>query len=154
MLVKEIMTKEVAYVAPDVSMEAVADLMTKNCFHALPVVEAGKILGIIAEADFFTKNSVCIYLPSYIDLIEKINSSEDLPSEKKEKIHALVNATAKDIMTPNCLTVAENMDIAELLEIFKKTNYNTIPVVDESNIIVGIVTLTDIIKYVKTAQNA
>lgn len=50
-LVREIMTKNPVTVAPTASAQDAAKLMVSNRFGALPVVKAGKLVGIVTETD-------------------------------------------------------------------------------------------------------
>jgi len=49
--VEDIMTKELITISPEKSLEDAADLMTKNKIKKLPVIEGGKLLGIITATD-------------------------------------------------------------------------------------------------------
>lgn len=49
--VKDAMTKDPTTVAPDTSLEEAATLMVQNNYHTLPVVENGKLVGIIGKED-------------------------------------------------------------------------------------------------------
>ena len=73
MKIKEIMTKEVMSVKEEAPISEIAEIMSKNKIHALPVVDdENKVLGIITETDFFTKDSSnMVYMPSLIDFINK-----------------------------------------------------------------------------------
>lgn len=51
--VEEVMTRKLIWVAPDVPLEEAALIMTQNKIGALPVVENGKLVGIITETDIF-----------------------------------------------------------------------------------------------------
>lgn len=52
LLVKEVMTRQVATVEPDDSLEFAAGFFRENLFHALPVVsEEGNLVGIITTYD-------------------------------------------------------------------------------------------------------
>ena len=53
MTVGEIMTREVITCPPDMTMEKAAVRGTKYSVGALPVVENGKLIGIITESDIF-----------------------------------------------------------------------------------------------------
>jgi len=53
MTVGEIMTRDVITCSPDVTMEKAAILGTKYGVGALPVVEKGKLIGIITESDIY-----------------------------------------------------------------------------------------------------
>lgn len=52
----------------------------------------------------------------------------------------------KDCMTKDVITVKRSTALTELIEIFRKCNFHTLPVVEEGNKIVGIVTFEDILK--------
>jgi acetoin utilization protein AcuB len=49
----QVMTREVVRVPPDCPLEEAANLMVKNKIGSLPVVEAGRVVGIITETDIF-----------------------------------------------------------------------------------------------------
>ncbi len=53
MTVGEIMTREVITCPPDMTLEKAAVLGTKYGIGAMPVVEDGKLIGIITESDIF-----------------------------------------------------------------------------------------------------
>lgn len=50
--VKEVMTTEVASVAGDTELKEAAELMLERKIGCLPVVEDGKLVGILTESDF------------------------------------------------------------------------------------------------------
>ena len=49
--VKAIMTKKVVTVTPDTSLQQMATLMHERQCHLLPVVEAGRLKGVVGKAD-------------------------------------------------------------------------------------------------------
>lgn len=49
--VDEICTKKVIVVEPETSLEEIATIMTEKKIHLVPVVERGKIVGIIGKKD-------------------------------------------------------------------------------------------------------
>jgi acetoin utilization protein AcuB len=53
MTVSEIMTRDVVTCPPEMTMEKAAVLGTKHGVGALPVVENGKLIGIITESDIY-----------------------------------------------------------------------------------------------------
>lgn len=52
----------------------------------------------------------------------------------------------KDCMTKDVITAKRSTTLAELIEIFRKYNFHTLPVVKGGNKIVGVVTFEDILK--------
>ena len=51
LLVSEVMTTDLVTVYPDTSLNIVSDILMENLFHSLPVVDKGKIVGIITTFD-------------------------------------------------------------------------------------------------------
>ena len=49
--VKDVMTVDPVTVAPDTSVQEIARLMSGKGMHTLPVVEAGKLVGIVGKLD-------------------------------------------------------------------------------------------------------
>ena len=58
---------------------------------------------------------------------------------------------AKDVMTPNPIGLKPDMSVLQAFEEFSKTSFRTMPVVDESNVLLGYVTLEDLASLSKTA---
>ena len=52
----------------------------------------------------------------------------------------------KDCMTHEVVSVKRSTTLAELIQLFKKYNFHTLPVIEENNLLVGIVTFEDILK--------
>jgi CBS domain-containing protein len=52
LLVKEVMTNDPISIAPDAPLAEAARLMLERKVGALPVVEAGRLVGILTESDF------------------------------------------------------------------------------------------------------
>lgn len=148
MQVKDIMTKEVITVDPETRIDEVAHILTRNKIHGVPVVTDGKLVGIIVENDFFVNSQDDFHLPSYIDFIRKSGNIESASKEQREQIDKLLNVRAKDIMTAECLCFSPNMEISEVMKIFKETKINTFPVVDENKNVVGIVALADVLNLI------
>lgn len=144
MKIKEIMKTEVVTVGPEEKISAVAQILFKNRFHALPVVEGKKVVGIVSENDFFVKDTGNLFLPSYIDFIEQSKQLDNLPEDKKANVEKILDSRAKDIMAHECKTIGPEDDILRLISLYQETKYNTYPVVDENQELVGIVTSADL----------
>lgn len=52
LLVKDVMTTDPATIEPDAPLAEAARLMLERKYGCLPVVEAGKLVGILTESDF------------------------------------------------------------------------------------------------------
>jgi CBS-domain-containing membrane protein len=49
--IADVMTREVVTAAPDTSLWKIADLLEKNAIKRLPIVEGGKVVGIVSHAN-------------------------------------------------------------------------------------------------------
>lgn len=144
--VKDIMTREVISVGPNEPLQKVAALLTSHRIHGVPILEGGKIVGIITETDFFTKDSSNIYLPSYIDFMRKMRVANEMSGSRREMVDRLMQAKARDIMSSPCQTVSEELSVKELIRKFKETGLSVFPVVDEQDSMKGIVAIADVLK--------
>lgn len=54
--VKEVMSKEIATISPDTSVEEAAKLMARQQIRRLPVVENGNLIGVVAIGDMAVDN--------------------------------------------------------------------------------------------------
>ena len=146
MKIKEIMSTNVLSVKEDTPILEVAKTMSKNRIHAVPVVDSeNKVLGIITETDFFTKDSSnLIYMSSLIDFA--CNGEAGCDVREKEAMQAVVHAQAKDIMSEKCKIMSPETDVQDFIKSIKETSFNSYPVADEQGGLVGIVTVADVIK--------
>jgi len=53
--IREIMTSEVSYTSPDQKAEKCLSLMTKKSFRHMPVLEGGKVVGMLSIGDIRSK---------------------------------------------------------------------------------------------------
>ena len=148
MLAKEIMTTKVIPVSEETPITQIAEIVSKNRIHGVPVIDQeNKVVGIITETDFFTKEQSNLrYIPQLIDFF-KSGKSQDA-NEKNQAVEAMIHATAKDIMTKGCITAHPETSIEELISLVKKHGFNSFPVVDEAGTLVGIVAVYDMIKII------
>ncbi|MCK9378866.1 MAG: CBS domain-containing protein [Candidatus Moranbacteria bacterium] len=149
MLVRDVMTTEVISVFPEERIDRIASILTEKKIHGVPVVESGVLVGIITETDFFIKDSFNLHLPSYINFIKKTKFSGKINSEEKDKIKELINSTAADIMTKECITVSPEDDIEKVLNLIKERNLHIIPVVNSEGKMEGIIARSDLIRMIK-----
>ncbi len=99
MLVKDLMSTNVITVSPDALVSEIAEIIHKNHFTGVPVVNGdGRVLGTISERDFITATSG-LYLPTYIKLLSSMDYVQGGRKGLPRVVDQVVNATAKDIMS-------------------------------------------------------
>lgn len=144
--VSSLMVKEVITVKSDDSIVDIARIMTEKRIHALPVLdEEGRVIGIITESDFFTKDSANMtHLPTFIDFVQGGRLQQEKEKDEVEK--AIVMASAKDIMTSPCKVLPQDADAEEFIKIVKETGFISVPIVNNlsENKMVGILTVADV----------
>lgn len=132
--VNDLMTVDPTVVTPDSSLRHVIGLMKQEGCRQLPVVENGKLVGIITDRD-----------------VRLIVNSPVVHHERKEDEKLLNEVTAESCMTPNPITITPDTPAyraAEMLSIYK---FGALPVV-EGGVLIGIVTVTDFLDYFVTNQ--
>jgi CBS domain-containing protein len=55
--VAEVMMRDVITVTPESSLKAVAETLTSHRISGVPVVDGGRVLGIVSEADILEKEA-------------------------------------------------------------------------------------------------
>ena len=148
MKVKDIMTNNVICVNLDTEISEIAKILTEKRIHGVPVVKNEKVVGIITETDFFVGNKHSLYLPSFIEFIKDFKISQKAPLTNKLEFHSIMKSKAEDIMTKRCVSVDPDMEIEDLLHVFKEEGFHTLPVIDKEGNLCGIVTLSDIISFI------
>lgn len=149
MRIEDIMTRRVISVEGSTPIAQIAELLTSGGYHALPVVDEKKrVIGIIAETDLFIKNMPHLYLPSYIDFLKNIKTVKKTSQKHRERTHKLLEASAKDIMTSEVVTVLSGLNVKKLIKIFQEKKLYSLPVVDSKKKLIGIVTVADVIRLI------
>ncbi len=66
--VSEIMTHKIAHVGPEAGIEKCMDIMGKRRIRHLPVVEKGKVLGVISSTDLLLLTTRALHRPRLLSL--------------------------------------------------------------------------------------
>ncbi|MBI5559205.1 MAG: CBS domain-containing protein [Deltaproteobacteria bacterium] len=142
--VKDIMTKNVITVTPDLGVDKLAALFWQNNISGAPVVDAeGRVVAVVTESDLIDQAKK-IHIPTMIsfwDSVIMLGSAEKLEKE----IGKMTGTTVSDICSKKVITVHEDTSIEEIATIMSEKNIHTIPVL-AGNELVGIVGKNDIIR--------
>ncbi len=140
MLVRDVMTTDVITVEKFESVLAVADILASRNISGLPVVDKqGYVIGIITQADILSVVGVRKG-HTFKDLLKHM-LGEQLPERRTGDI-------VGDVMTPSVLTTNAQTTIAEVVRIMDEKKIRRLPVVDDENRVIGIVSRADILKAV------
>lgn len=140
MRVQDVMTKGVISISKYDPIMQVADILTEKNISGLPVVDKDRrVLGIITQADILSMIGVSRE-HTFKDLLKHM-LGEPLPLRK-------MGDTVGDIMTAPALTIRPDANIAEAVRIMDEKKIRRLTVVDNQNVLIGIVTRADILKAV------
>ncbi|HVU21882.1 MAG TPA: CBS domain-containing protein [Rhizomicrobium sp.] len=149
MKAKDVMTRRIPTVAPDVAVVDAAKKMHKYRIGGLPVVEAsGKIAGIVTECDLLRCVDVTTgkRQPSWLQfLVGPTRAAEEFARSHARRV--------ADVMTPDPFTVGEETPIEDIVGLMEGHNLKRIPVVRQGKI-VGIVSRASLMsELLKTAKH-
>ena len=153
MQVKEIMTEDVDTVLPDTPVTAVARLFREKAISGVPVVDdEGELVGIITEVDLIARHARP-HFPSYIQFLDSIIYLESSKRYHESMRHILATR-ASELMTTPVRTVDPDMDVQDLASFMVEHRANPVPVVDDEDRLVGIVSHTDVLQMIERAEAA
>lgn len=146
---KDIMTTECITLTPDTDITAAARILLENKINGVPVVEDGKVVGVLCQADLVAQQKR-VTLPSFFTLLDgvfPISSHEDLEKELT-KITAL---TVADAMTPAPTFIHPDTGIDDIATMMANEKLYTLPVID-NDVLVGVVGKEDVLKTLLPAE--
>lgn len=127
MLVRDVMTPKPITIGPQQSIGAALARMRRGNFRRLPVVENGKLVGIVTDRDLrLAMNSPYVLREGWYDT------------------YLMEHIEVRTCMTPNPVVVAPTCDLIEAVHLMRSQKFGGLPVV-EDGALVGIVTETDLL---------
>jgi CBS domain-containing membrane protein len=111
-------------------------LFKQNKIRHIPVVDGNKIKGMLSFTDLLRI--------SFVDAVD--DDAEDVDTTVYDMF------TIDQVMAKNLITISPETTIRETAEILSKNEFHALPVC-EGDILVGIVTTTDLLKYLLEQYN-
>jgi CBS domain-containing protein len=143
---KEIMTREVKTVRPEMSIRELAEFLIEHKISGAPVLDPeGRLLGIVTEGDLIVRDAA-VHLPTVITIFDAVIYLEDRHKYEKE-LHKIIGQTVRDIMSPNPLTITPETDLGEMATLMHERGYHLLPVM-EAGLVVGIVGKADLVRAI------
>jgi len=128
MLVRDVMTRNLITVDPETSFTDALKIMRENKIRRLPVLENGKLVGIVTEKD-----------------ILYASPSKATTLDVWELHYLLSKLKIREIMTRDVVTIQEDTPVEEAAKIMVDNKIGALPVMKGDELI-GIITETDIFK--------
>ncbi|HSC35749.1 MAG TPA: CBS domain-containing protein [Thermodesulfobacteriota bacterium] len=127
MLVKECMTRNPVTFPPDEDVRVAFGRLTDLKIRQAPVVENGKLAGIVTDRDL------------RLAVVETLSEP---------------GLTVASVMTPDPVTVTESTSLRDAAELISRNKFNALPVLSPSGELVGVLTTTDILNGLVKALEA
>jgi acetoin utilization protein AcuB len=129
MFVRDRMSSPAVTIAPDTPFQDALELMRDRRFRRLPVVDKDRLVGIDSERDLLYASpspatSLSVWEVTYL----------------LTKIHI------REIMTEKVITTTPDTPIEDAAHLMAVNKIGGLPVVDERNRVVGVITETDVFK--------
>jgi CBS-domain-containing membrane protein len=143
MKAKDIMTSPVISVTPDTSVREIAALLFERRISAVPVLENGRLVGLVSEADLLRRHEIgtdrAIRPSSW--WLRLLLSTDRTPAEYI-KSHA---TRARDIMTRDVVSVAQDTPLAEIAALLETRGIKRVPVLRGAEV-VGMVSRANLVQ--------
>jgi CBS domain-containing protein len=139
----DIMTTPVKTVPAEATLqEAAALLMTHNISGAPVVDESGKMVGIVSEADLLSEARRRSALPHIAPFGLFV-----VPEDALKRIyHGGATLLVEEVMSRKVIVSPPDLPIEKVGELMTRNRVNRLPVVDEEDHLLGIITREDLLR--------
>ena len=133
-LVKSWMTNDVVTVDPDTAVPDAHKLMSDNTIRRLPVIKKGRLVGIITRGD-----------------VREAEPSDATTLSIWEINYLLSRLKIEKIMTRKPITISPDATIGQAARLMMDNKISGLPVVENGDKVVGIITESDIFRLIVEA---
>ncbi|NJL21629.1 MAG: CBS domain-containing protein [Leptolyngbyaceae cyanobacterium SM1_3_5] len=144
--VADLMTRDPVVVQPETGLKEVIKILAEKSIGGLPVVDSsGAIVGVISESDLMWQETGATP-PPYIMLLDAVIYLGNTARYEQE-LHKAFGQTVSEVMTKEAITTTGDRTIKEAAQLMHDRRVRRLPVVDEGGKVVGILTRSDIIRF-------
>jgi len=129
MLVETWMSKPVITIEADDPMQRATELLRDHHIRILPVMESGKLVGIITDRD-----------------LKRASASDATSLEIHELVYLLSKIKVKKIMTKDPITIPWYYTLEETARVLLENKISGAPVVNDKGKVLGMITRDDMLK--------
>lgn len=127
--VRDIMTTPAVVISPDTPVPTANALMKERRIRHLPVVENGRLVGIISRGD-----------------LREASMTASINADSYELHFMLSRLTIGKLMSRKVHTITPDAPVVHAAELMTEHKIASLPVVDESGRVIGIVTESDLLR--------
>jgi CBS-domain-containing membrane protein len=139
--VKDVMTHLVVTVRPQDTIQEAARQLLNNCISGAPVVEGGRLTGVISEADL-----VAAYAPPARSGSYFVATDSGMFSLRGTVPIDAHRTTVAEIMTKDVVSVAPDTSIWTAASLMDRQGVRRLPVVGSHGSVVGVLARADLVR--------
>ncbi|MCD8487762.1 CBS domain-containing protein [Kamptonema cortianum] len=143
-LVADVMTRDPVVVNPKATLQQAINTLAEHRISGLPVVEEGKLIGVISESDLLWQETG-VTPPPYIMLLDSVIFLQN-PATYEKDLHKAMGLTVAEVMSDRPITIEADRPLKDAAKLMHERNIRRLPVLDEAGTLVGILTRGDIIR--------
>jgi len=132
--------EDAVVLAPEMALREAAELLTQNRITGAPVVEGGRLVGVLTQFDFL--------------YVEAGSTALTLGSERwRSAVQKSLAGDVRAAMTPDPVSVAPDAEMSEVAALMVRKRFNHVPVVCSDGSVVGILSSPDVLRHVLSQLN-
>lgn len=149
--VADVMTRDPITVTPQTPLQEAIKLIAENKISGLAVVdEAGKLVGVISETDLIWQETG-VEPPPYFMFLDSIIYLQN-PARYNKEIHKALGQTVGEVMSDRPISITPDQPLKKAAHLLHDKNIRRLPVVDEEDKVIGILTRGDIIRTMAAGE--
>jgi CBS domain-containing protein len=152
-LARDIMERDVQTVDPDMSLATLEDTLLSHRISGAPVLEHGDLVGIVSRSDIVRTLSLDRSLTGVVsDFYRQIVDVSGEPAANEWKRtqgveQHLAQRRVRDAMTPELITVAPDVKIAEVARLMVERHIHRLLVTSGKQLL-GLISSTDLVQLI------
>jgi CBS domain-containing protein len=139
--VRDVMTHLVVMLYPNDTIHEAAQKLARNHISGAPVVEDGKVVGIVSESDLIRE----LLPPAPVDHGANLLDAISILGRAHTRPHKH-GKTVLDVMTHAAIKVMPTTSIWKAASIMERKGIKRLPIVDDEGYLLGIVSRADLVK--------
>jgi len=140
--VADISHEEWPTLGPDQTVEGAIKLFAESGISGAPVVEDGRLVGIVTEGDLIFRDAE-IKAPGFLDILGGLIPLGSWDEYRKEALKS-AGVTVDEVMTRELITISPDASLAEASTIMADKRVKILPVAEGDNL-QGVITRMDIL---------
>jgi CBS domain-containing protein len=146
MQAKDIMTRQVLTVTPDMPIKELAQFLLQHQISGAPVVdEQGQFLGLITEKELIEQNKR-LHIPTVVSIMEAVVYLES-PKLLEQELKEMLASRVEDLYLREVVTVREDTELEEIATLMSEAGVQLLPVMRNDKL-VGIIGKADVVRAI------